>query len=73
MGEVTVEERGRVVIPKELRDKFGLRGGEKLDVEERDGEIVLKPSSSSESLKELKGCVEESEVDPLSVKGIWRE
>ena len=73
MGSVTVEGRGRISIPKELREKLGIRGGEKLRVEERNGEIVLRPEKSGETLKQLEGIVEESEIDPMEVKRIWRE
>ncbi len=73
MAEVTVEERGRVIIPKDMRDKLGIRGGEKLKVEERNGEVVMKPVSSGESLKDLKGVVKKSSLDPMEAKEIWRE
>lgn len=73
MGEVTVEDRGRVIIPKAVRDKLGIRGGEKMKVKEKDGEVVMRPVRSGESLKELKGVVKKSDVDPMEVKEIWSE
>ncbi len=73
MGEVTVEDRGRVIIPKAVRDKLGIRGGEKMKVKERDGEVVMRPVKSGDSLKELKGVVKKSDVDPMEVKEIWSE
>ncbi len=38
---VTVDERGQMVLPKELREKAGIKAGDKLAVTswERDGEI----------------------------------
>jgi AbrB family looped-hinge helix DNA binding protein len=40
----TIDKAGRLVIPKSIRDRLGLRGGEEVDVEERDGEIrVTRP------------------------------
>jgi len=38
---VTVDERGQMVLPKELRDKAGIKAGDKLAVTswEKDGEI----------------------------------
>jgi AbrB family looped-hinge helix DNA binding protein len=42
---VTIDGAGRVVIPQALRRRLGLRGGTKLDIEEVDGAIVLRPSS----------------------------
>jgi len=73
MVEVSVDDRGRILVPKDLRDKLGIRGGERLSVDERDGEVVLRPVESKESLKELKGVVEDSEVSPDEVKDIWSE
>ena len=42
---VTIDAAGRVVIPQALRRRLGLRGGTKLDIEEVDGAIVLRPAS----------------------------
>lgn len=40
----TIDKAGRLVIPKSIRDRLGLRGGEQVEVEERDGEIrVTRP------------------------------
>ena len=40
-GIVTVDERGQMVLPKELRDKAGIKAGDKLAVTtwEKDGEV----------------------------------
>jgi AbrB family looped-hinge helix DNA binding protein len=40
----TIDRLGRVVVPKPIRDKLGLRGGESLEVEERDGSIEIRPA-----------------------------
>lgn len=37
----TIDSAGRVVIPKSIRERLGLRGGEAVDVEEREGRIEL--------------------------------
>jgi AbrB family looped-hinge helix DNA binding protein len=38
---VTIDRAGRLVVPKPIRDRLGLRGGERLEVEEHDGEIRM--------------------------------
>jgi AbrB family looped-hinge helix DNA binding protein len=38
----TIDALGRVVVPKRIRDKLQLRGGEVLEIEERDGLIELR-------------------------------
>jgi AbrB family looped-hinge helix DNA binding protein len=43
--KTTIDRLGRVVVPKPIRDKLGLRGGERLEVEERDGVIDLRPAA----------------------------
>lgn len=40
---VAIDRTGRVVIPKVVRDRLGLRAGDSLELEEREGEIVLRP------------------------------
>lgn len=71
MGKSKVEKRGRVLIPKKIRDKINLRGGEEVSVELKDGKIILKPLKSLEKIRELRGCVEESKIDPLEIKKMW--
>ncbi len=38
-----IDGAGRVVVPKAIRDKLGLRGGTRLEITERDGVIELHP------------------------------
>ncbi len=42
---VTVSSKGWVVIPSFFRKKIGLRPGMKMEVEEKDGKIVLTPQA----------------------------
>lgn len=43
MHEVVISEKGQICIPAVLRQRFGLRKGDKLAVEESGGAIVLHP------------------------------
>ena len=42
MGQSRITARGQITLPKELRDKFGLKMGDTLYFLEVDGSIVLK-------------------------------
>ena len=47
-----VGDRGQVTIPKELRDRRGIEGGDEVEFVEVDGEIILKPPTDEERLAE---------------------
>jgi AbrB family looped-hinge helix DNA binding protein len=42
----SIDSLGRVVVPKSIRDRLRLRGGELLEIEERDGVIELRPAAA---------------------------
>ena len=45
-----IDGAGRIVIPKELRDRLGLRRGRLLEIQERDGRIEIEPVATPMSL-----------------------
>lgn len=75
MGKISrLEERGRIIIPKSLREELELKPGQKLLIERRDGEIVLKPAIDLKRFSlELRGCVKKSKIRPEELKKIWEE
>ena len=48
----TIDALGRLVVPKPLRDALGLRGGEALEVELREGAIEIRPVTAEIELVE---------------------
>ena len=72
--EVTVDDKGRVLIPKEVRDKVGLRVGGKARLKiEKENIIIMPPISPEEFIKEMEGCIREGTptIDPLKLKKMW--
>jgi AbrB family looped-hinge helix DNA binding protein len=65
----TIDKAGRIVLPKELRDLLGLRGGEALEIREADGRIEIEPVPTTIRVEErpegLVGVAEE-ELPPLA-------
>ena len=47
-----VGERGQVTIPKDIREREDIRGGDKVEVIEKDGEIIIRKIDKTEELKE---------------------
>jgi AbrB family looped-hinge helix DNA binding protein len=45
MTEITVSSKGQIVLPKEVRDKYGWKAGTKLTVSEQGGRVTLSDKS----------------------------
>ncbi len=46
----TIDPAGRLVIPKAIRDRLGLRGNEEVEITERDGRIEIEPAPTDVEL-----------------------
>jgi AbrB family looped-hinge helix DNA binding protein len=57
----TVEDKGRVVIPAAVRKMLGIKQGTKLEVNVRDGGILMKPQRKV-SAKDLLGIAGKERV-----------
>jgi AbrB family looped-hinge helix DNA binding protein len=67
--KTTIDSAGRVVIPKELRERLGLEGGASLELRERDGRIEIEPASAPIKLVRRSGgsiAVPEETLPPLT-------
>lgn len=56
-----VGPKGQVVIPKRIRDSLGIEPGERVRVEEDDGEVRVRKLAS---VDELRGLLPRAEVGP---------
>lgn len=78
MSKITVDEKGRIIIPKEERKALGLEPGMTLKLERRGKELIIrKIIPLKKFMKELRGCIKEKEKDdqkeikPLELKNLW--
>jgi len=65
----TIDGAGRVVIPKSIRERLGLQGGEVLDIRERDGRVEIEPAATPMTLVKRRGtsaAVPRDELPPLT-------
>ena len=65
----TIDNGGRVVIPKALRDRVGLVAGEEVVLRERDGRIEIEPAPTPMRLtrgKRPPAAVPEVALPPLT-------
>jgi AbrB family looped-hinge helix DNA binding protein len=45
-----IDKAGRIVVPKSVRERFGLRAGSELELSENEGQLLLKPVGQRPSL-----------------------
>ncbi len=56
---IKVSSKGQVVIPREVRKKMGVKGGEKLLVLTRDGDILLR-KTAKETIENIANKIEKT-------------
>jgi AbrB family looped-hinge helix DNA binding protein len=44
LAQITVDEKDRIILPKEIRKRLGISPGSKLQVEQRGNEIAIRPA-----------------------------
>lgn len=52
---ITIDSAGRLVLPKSLRDQYGLQAGSELELHDDGTEIRLRPVLEERPLKEVHG------------------
>lgn len=77
MGKLELDDRGRITIPANIREKLTLKSGDKLTVTiDSDKTIILRKAPSLEELeKNLIGCItvpSSEKITVESIKGIWK-
>jgi AbrB family looped-hinge helix DNA binding protein len=72
MGEAVIDERGRIVIPNEIRAELKLRPDQRLRISTKGRELLLSPEIGvDEFISGLRGCVHGSKIGPEELKAIW--
>lgn len=66
-------EGDKLLLPTNIMQKAGLADGSEVEVRLEEGQVVIRPLTRKDQFeKELKGCIERSNIDPLEVKKMWK-
>jgi AbrB family looped-hinge helix DNA binding protein len=77
--ECRVDQKGRVTIPRSIRESLGIEPGEEVTVSVDDGTVVIRPQVSREEFAETMAGVVSDETrdddaeptDPRTLKEDW--
>jgi AbrB family looped-hinge helix DNA binding protein len=68
--KTTLDRFGRVVVPKDIRDRLGLRPGAEIEIDEKANEVVLKPVEHEPALMVKEGILVYSGKATGDIKGV---
>lgn len=62
---VTVDSKGRIVLPQEVRERLGITPGTEVEIHEGDGKVVVEPEDDPEQILErMEQLVQETAPEP---------
>lgn len=64
----TVSEKGLVVIPKAIREKWGLKKGDRVAFVEWDGRVTVMPVPAGDPIEALRGLLAPARLDIVAAK-----
>lgn len=60
----TVDDKGRIVLPKEVRERLGVTPGTEVEVRAEDGKAVVEPEDDPEAIIEgMENLIESAATD----------
>lgn len=65
--ETTIDQAGRVVVPKALRTRFHLAPGTRIEITADDNGIYLAPADSGPALSEKQGVLVHRGSEPVNI------
>ncbi|MFO7927763.1 AbrB/MazE/SpoVT family DNA-binding domain-containing protein [Natronomonas sp.] len=59
-----VDSKGRVVLPKRVRDRLGITAGSEVEIREQDGRVVVEPEDDpSDIIEDVEALIESAAAD----------
>ncbi|MFC7076844.1 AbrB/MazE/SpoVT family DNA-binding domain-containing protein [Haloarcula halophila] len=74
-----IDRKGRITIPKSIRDRLNIDPGEQVDIDIEDEAVVIRPQISREEfIQTMQGCIDDETrresagtLTPEDIKSDW--
>jgi antitoxin component of MazEF toxin-antitoxin module len=73
MSSSVIEQGGKILLPQNLKERLGVNDGDEVDIELFGSSLLIRPKNKKIiNISSLKGCIQDNETDPLTLKSIWK-
>jgi antitoxin PrlF len=66
----TISEKGQVTVPKPLRDRLGIRGGDRLEFTEGHGGLVVRKAADQDPVEAVYGILSPGESTDETLRAL---
>jgi antitoxin PrlF len=66
----TVSEKGQITVPKRLRERLGIRAGDRLELTEEEGRLVVRKAITSDPVTAVYGILELEQTTDEAIRAL---
>jgi len=66
----TVSEKGQITVPKRLRERLGIRAGDRLELTEEEGRLVARKAVASDPVAAVYGILESEQSTDETIRAL---
>ncbi len=66
----TVSEKGQITVPKQLRERLGIRAGDRLELTEEEGRLVARKAVASDPVAAVYGILDSTQSTDETIRAL---
>jgi antitoxin PrlF len=66
----TVSEKGQITVPKRLRERLGIRAGDRLELTEEEGRLVARKALSDDPVAASYGILDSEQTTDETIRAL---
>ncbi len=66
----TVSEKGQITVPKRLRERLGIRAGDRLELTEEEGQLVARKAVTGDPVAAAYGILDSEQTTDEAIRAL---
>jgi antitoxin PrlF len=66
----TVSEKGQITVPKRLRERLGIRAGDRLELTEKEGQLIARKAVSGDPVTAAYGILDPGQTTDEAIRAL---